>query len=74
MPKSDTEDEEVRNGRGMGGHRACEPGVFRGRGGIKLKVLFELLGIYKCRNEQNNQLTCVAINQLLCWHIDSQSA
>lgn len=47
---------------------------------IKLKVVFELKGIYKCKktnkkkNEQNNQLTCVAINQLLRWHIDSQSA
>lgn len=32
VPKSGTEDEEVRDGRGMGGHRACEPGVFRGMG------------------------------------------
>lgn len=42
--------------------------------GIKLKAVFELRGIYKCKNEQNNQLTCVAINQLLRWHIGSQSA
>ena len=42
--------------------------------GIKLKVVFELRGIYKCKKDQNNQLTCVAINQLQRWHIDSQSA
>lgn len=42
--------------------------------GINLKVAFELRGIYKCKNEQNNQLTCVPINQLLRWHTDSQSA
>lgn len=42
--------------------------------GMKLKVVFELRGINRCKNEQNNQLTCVAINQLLRWHIDSQSA
>lgn len=44
------------------------------RGRIKLKVVFELRGIYKCKNEQNNQLTCTVINQLLRCHIDSQSA
>ncbi len=42
--------------------------------GMRLKVVFELGGIYKCKNEQNNQLTCVAINQLPRCRIDSQSA
>lgn len=41
---------------------------------IKFKVVFELRGIYKCKSEQNNRLTSVAINQLLRWHTDSQSA
>lgn len=42
--------------------------------GMKLKVVFELRGIHECKNEQNNQLACAAINQLLRLHIDSQSA
>lgn len=42
--------------------------------GIKLKAVFELRGIHKSKNVQNNHLTCVAINQLLFWHIDIQSA
>lgn len=33
VSKSGAEGEGGRNGRGEGGHGACEPGVFRGRGG-----------------------------------------
>lgn len=64
----------MRNGRGMGGHRACETRLSEAGEGIKLKAVFELRGIHKSKNVQNNQLTCVAINQLLFWHIDIQSA
>lgn len=75
--KSATEDEEVRDGRGGWGWEGTERVnlEFSEAGeGMKLKVAFELRGIYKCKNEQNNQLTCVAINQLVRWHVDRQSA
>lgn len=49
-------------------------GFSEAREGIKLKAAIEPRGIYGCKTEQNNQLTCIPINQLFCWHINSQSA
>lgn len=40
--KQRTKQDQVSGGRGMGGHRACEPA----------EVLFELGGLYKSTNEQ----------------------